>query len=210
MNNKLWLIALLMINGAIAEVAVRDDGKRVELNADGSWEYISEDVLATSTSGLRVLLSPDGSWQSVVSKQKGMAAMASKSLEQSQFNDLVSLKSLEIQKVKESRASAKSTVFKHSMVARVVFETVPEKGLLTADHFTLTDNKGKDYPVISVRLSAQNIVTVRAEGAPDRWSRTKALALSVDKKLLATLSNVVLSVDFRDVKTKVYSEFTDE
>lgn len=204
---KYLIPALLLSLNVVAEPALRDDGKQVELLPDGTWKYISEDVLATSASGLRVRLIDDGSWEPIYDKAE-QSVTKLEGQRTAEFEDKAALNSIEIQKVKQSRANSKSTVFAHNMLARVRFSDEVAATSLVPENFSMQDSKGNTYPVINVgRLGGD--VLVRAEGAPDRWSRTKYIQLTISDNVLSTLAPIKLSVDFRDIKTKILTEFSD-
>ncbi len=64
MKNNILLVLLfflipIIINGQTQE-ATTSDGKKVILNADGTWKYAEE---ATTSDGKKVILNADGTWK---------------------------------------------------------------------------------------------------------------------------------------------------
>lgn len=200
----LCLVAL--VQTAVAEKALRDDGREVRLHKDGTWEFVSDEVYATSDSGLRVKLKPDGSWvaASTVAAQAGN--VSNKSEVSPQYNDLVSLQRIEIQKMKQQRSmGAKSAVYEERTLALLRFDALPPLDSLNG--FSLVDSNGNMYPLLSLTPLANGRVLAQFQGAPDRWSRAKFLSLKLDKSLLETLADIELRSDFRDVDTQIVNEF---
>ncbi len=202
-------IALALSATCFAETALRDDGREVKLNADGSWQFVSNDVLATSQSGLRVRLKEDGTWVSLEPGKAEASVQGGQIPASNLASGLLSLSDMQIQKVQENRSMSKSTVYKHNMLAKLRFSQVVDPKRLDTQYFSIKSNKGKTYPVIAVKAIDDYTVLVRAEGAPDRWSRVKRMMLVVNKSVLASLADLTVEVDFRDINTVVMSEFKD-
>jgi len=202
------LVSFFFSSFASAETAMRDDGRKVRLNEDGSWEFVSDDVYATSESGLRVVLSADGSWQPVEKKAVVESRLAT--APQATTNSVFAVTKFEVEKVAIERGgNSKFEAFEFQMLIYLSASRDFEQSQVLANNFSLTDNKAKSYDIVSAKVMDNGEIRVIAKGAPKRFSRVKSMTLGIDKSVANTLADIAIQYDYRDVDNRRRRELTE-
>lgn len=197
LRSCLLLLACCLSSYTFAETALRDDGRKVQLNADGSWQFVSDDVFATSESGQRVVLKADGSWQ-LADTPEPVKRIAPVPNQLQAADGIASVDSIVIEKAVFERAGfSKNKVYRYQTLIKLSFHKALAKPELNISDIELTDSKGNDYPILNIKPSGKDQYTVVAKGAPDRWSRAKFFIISVNKSVADTLSDLSYQYDMR-------------
>ncbi|MEE8059776.1 MAG: hypothetical protein V3T17_18390 [Pseudomonadales bacterium] len=188
--------------------AITGDGKRVRLKQDGSWTYVGEKSTGEKNTGKNTF------GRNVIADQR----YVDKQLLEVVLNDLVieSYRGKKSAAHKNSRKKTQSvfhlSVINHRAIdPRIMAESeVADSVVLTVDSsdFSVKDTDGREYPVLSVELATATIklgeettIVVRADGSPHWWT-TKSMSLTIDKKVLASRKNIVLTRLMSSVKKK--------
>lgn len=152
----LYLIALPIF--AANEVVVSDDGREVMLNADGTWEFVSEDRFATTKDGSRVRLRKDGSWQR-------MQVPIAKLLQPT--NSGIAIGDFVIEAVRTARH--KNTKARKQMIIDILIDVDSERfSELSLADVELRDSKGRIYELNSLKPTVQGFRLI-ADDSPAWW-----------------------------------------
>lgn len=182
------------------------DGRQIQLNDNGSWEYVSDEVFVDLPNGSRVALSPDGRWRTV-----GLAPV----IEEEQYRDLdvaVNITAGEIEEIREKVGSGKNTRtvstmnFQLSLALADSAERVIALSALQPAHFKITDNKGRDYAVVSVESSQQSLtagakaqIQLSSDDAPSGFTRVNYFVVQIAPEALATASAIELQIPYENI-----------
>jgi hypothetical protein len=191
---------------------VTDDGREVLIKEDGTWEFRSTDRFANTKDGQRIRLKDDGSWQYV-----GKAPMVS--------DKQVRTTELDIKLEKVVIETHEKKVQKNTRVnSQTVFYLNLELSPLAQNNISInnnaislikvTDNKYRDYPVLSVqpvptilKPDSDTIITIRTEGAPQWWKNVKTMEITFKPGIFAIQEPVTLSQKVDDIDKKKVDGF---
>lgn len=213
MHMLLVVVLAVLPTLAVAEQVISDDGREVQLKADGSWTFISEDRFATDANGKRLRLKADGTWlysgeQVSLSGDRDTALISDSALrlriEQLQ---------IETKRVKKQKSSSKKTrsVFTVVLSLDKTAQQSLELSFNPAD-LVVDDTDGRQYSVISVQPETLTLMageekklTIVADGSPHWWT-TKSMRLQFSPLALATDKAVMLT---RSLSSAVKKEVAD-
>lgn len=211
---------------SIAEpkTAVADNGREVILKENGEWEYVSEDVFATTPDGQRIRLQPNQQWREVSDSQApvyqpvAITTVQSDLVRKSQAQlgeGNITLDQIHIENQRE-------TIGKNKRVRSnlVFYIEVSDTALLSdmsnipAQNLLVQDSRGKEYPVFSVvegvaPIGSQPRLIVRAKGAP-RWWGVKFFSIQIGKGALGNAELIELRKPMQDVMRKEVSELPED
>lgn len=215
------ILALLLSIGLIgqlkAEDAIADDGRKVQLNEDGSWKFTSTDRFATTVEGKRVRLKEDGSW----SYTGGKGVVAPLEISDERFVDdqsvAFTISDLSVEMIKDGNAKVKrrNTQTVYYLNIQRNNEMVDAKPFtITAKDFTVDDSDGRVYPVIRMSPASVTVkpgdnvnLIVRAKGSP-KWFTTKEMSISLDKKIVSGARDIKLTRRQSSVKKIFVTDFS--
>ncbi len=203
------VLVLLAVQVAAADqTVISDDGREIRLNADGTWEFLSQDRFANTREGQRIRLKADNTWEYV-----GNAPLRTEAQFRSVATD-IQLQQVVIESTREK--SHKNTRKKTHTVfylevgiapaAKAALKLPPEP----LSRLRVVDSKGKDYPVVSISPAAAEVAPgdrqrfeIRADGSPQWWG-IKNVTLTLAPELFGNRDGVVLrramsDIDKRDV-----------
>ena len=176
------MLTLLTAGNALSsdQRLVTDDGREVLLRPDGSWIFLSNDRFANTEDGQRVRLKQDGSWEYV-----GKAPMVTPARVRTTELDIrIQNAVIEI----HERKVQKNTRVNSQTVFQVKLDLSPTaKQAISIDEkdvslINITDNKGRDYPVLSLHPASamldpnsQMVVTIRVDGSPQWWKNVRSM-----------------------------------
>ncbi len=180
------------------------DGREVLLNEDGTWKYLSTDRIANTKDGTRIRLKEDGSWQAI-----GNAPSTSK--KQVRTTDLdIKLQKVVIETFRNK--SQKNTRIKTQTVFYIdLSNSLQAKNIININanditHIDVTDNNGKNYPVLSLKSdtsklapSEKTTLVIRVEKSPSRWNSVKSIEITFKAGILGLKESASLSsrtIDF--------------
>lgn len=218
---SLFCLCVVTIHSHGAENVISDDGREVRLNDDGSWEYLSSDRFATSTSGKRIRLMDNGKWALTGELALPAATQVAKDIkvgvgEQAMEVELALL-SVETKRGKKSESHKSSskktqTVFTLNLsLAKDAKEIQP----LTVNEgdFKVEDSGGREYDIVNVTPAQLSIspgqeasIVVRVDGSP-HWFTTKAMRIVIDKSALGSDKDVELTKAMSDSRKLTVDEF---
>jgi len=196
------LVTLAMPVLGEEEIVLSDDGREVRLNADGSWEFVSEDRYATTKAGDRIRLRSDGqweavkdpSWQSATAISRNPATAAGLSV-----SDFV-IESVRSTKHKNSRVR-NQMVIDIPMAEREDLVRAPE-----ASRVDVKDSKGRSYEISSVNMRESGLRII-ADDAPTWWG-VKYFEITLPGAALGKDKDVVLRKPMADVIRRNVAELT--
>ncbi len=208
--------ALLPLMSYADSTALGDDGRKIRLKDNGSWEYISNDRLATSEDGRRVLIKADGDWEFVEDTQ-----MPAKAIQLNGAQVLVNASNeqkldIQLQQVvtEEYKATAGKRVRYDTQTVFYFDVKVPVKStelignLNQFDSFNIVDNKGSEYKVVSIKPQTEIWVpggehsfNVRVDGSPRGSIRlgAKKITVSIDADVFDTPTNLKFTYRTDDI-----------
>ena len=188
---------------------VSDDGRQIQLNADGTWVQVARDRFATTATGERVRLRPDGTWSIVRVEDAPAVARqdAAPVTRQLVEEPALFLSHAEIQRLTRKRAKSKHAETRMLFTVEVRNdspETVALGGDLQAS-LAVRDSRGGGYEVLSAAPAtrslapgAQTQVAVVAADAP-RWFGIKYLSVEVARGALGNAQRRILSKNMDEV-----------
>lgn len=220
---------MLLITPVVADVArsaesqivTAEDGRQVQLNANGSWHYIQRDRYATNARGERFVLSPDGSWRPLLSENPESQASATIPPPSSHFglrattadqvsDDPVQLTLMQVV-VKKSKTQGLKSVRIDTETHFVVrlynhSDQSMEIGDVDKRLFDASTSRGRTLKVRDVAFEQAAIapgkhtdITVKCSGSP-RWKFIDHLRLRVEANAVGNQQPYILDRSLRDVE----------
>jgi hypothetical protein len=207
-------VVFIAVPGAQAEpkTAIADDGREVRLKDNGVWEYVTDDVFATTSDGQRIRLKSNQRWQKVRDGEApAYQPVPISTVERD--NATVADVSLILDQVhieNQREDIRKNTRLRSNIVFYIEVNSDDLIDRLTPDQFVAQDSKGKAYPVFSVEQGAAPIggqprIVVRAKGAP-RWWGVKFFSLQIAPNAIGNPDTIDLRKPMRDVLKKEVQE----
>jgi hypothetical protein len=159
---------------------ITEDGREALLNEDGTWSFRSTDRFANTKDGRRVRLKDDGSWQ-----HTGNAPVILK--EQVRTMDLdIKLQKVVIEthekKVQKNKRIKTQTVFYLDLELSALAKENISINKNDMPMIKVRDNKGKDYPVLSIQPSPTTVkpgsnttIVIRAKSSPSWLDNIKSM-----------------------------------
>jgi hypothetical protein len=184
------------------------DGREVILNDNGTWKFLSTDRYANRNDGTRVRLKEDGSWQVI-----GNAPLESKEQVRTTDLDIklqkVVIETHE-KKVQKNTRIKTQTVFyvdlSYSPQAKNNI-TIDQSDISLIE---VKDNNGKSYSVLSIMPNDTQIkpdtnmtLVIRAEKSPSFFDSVKSMEIIFKKGMLGIDEQITLSqriIDFGNEK----------
>lgn len=193
---------------AVTHNAIGDDGREVQLNSNGTWEYSSTDKLATTEDGVRVRLKSDGLWEPI-------GNLPLKKDEQVRTSNLdVSLDTIimEIYRKENTKSTRydSQTVFYFDVNVSSFAKKINTK-LSHFNLFSVSDSRGKSYPILDISPQKEQLIpgdkfqfSVRVDGSPTGLFAigTKYINITIDKSIFNTDSDLKFSKRVDDLGTK--------
>ena len=216
--------ALLPLMSDADITAFGDDGRKIMLKDDGTWEYISNDRLAISEDGRRVLIKADGDWEFVHNAQRltkaiqvnGAPVSVNTSIEQKLDIQLQQVVTEEYKAVAGKRVRYDTqTVFNFDVKVPVNHAELTGN-LSQLDGFNIVDNKGIEYKVVSIQPQTENWVAggeysfrVRVNGSPRGSIRlgAKKITVSIDADVFDTPTHLQFTHRTDDIVIKKVNGF---
>ena len=218
---SLILCCLVSANSEAAERVIADDGREVQLNDDGSWEYLSSDRFATSATGKRIRLMDNGTWELTGELAVPAATLVAEDIkmvvgEQPMEAKLarLSIESKRSKKSESHKSSSKKTqtVFALNFTLGKQAEEVQALSF-SEDDFEVVDSGGREYDIVSVtpaRLSLspgeETTIVIRVDGSP-HWFTIKAMSIVIDKMALGSEQDLELSKPMSEAKKTTVDGF---
>lgn len=214
MRVLLFIVLLFSVQIQAAQRIFSDDGREVQLNPEGSWEYTSTDRFATTADGRRVRLSADGQWAYTGEKSAAgqKIAVDQQSLD-IMLGDLV-IETVRGKKSPGSKNSHKKTrsvfyiILGLDKTAKTDFSVA-----LNARDFTVEDTDGRNYPVtaitpgnVVIKPAGEAVITVYADGSPHWWT-TESMTVKISKVVFSSTKAITLSRAMSDAKKKQSERF---
>jgi hypothetical protein len=152
MYSLLLVLGLSFISaiGHSAEIITAGDGKKFQLNDDGTWAVVSQDRVLDTPDGRRVVLKVDGTWELL-----GLAP----SVNNTKFQNLMlsaSIKGIAIDEIRETIRAGKNTrtqsqtrVSLELTLASTAEASIDLTALKPAD-FVVEDNIGRGYRLVAL------------------------------------------------------------
>ena len=210
------MISLAMLAGSSTLYAdqqvITDDGREVLIKQDGTWEFRSNDRFANTSDGQRIRLKEDGSWQYV-----GNAPMTSNKRVRTPELDIklhkVVIETHEQKVQKNKRVKSQTVIYMNLELSPLASSKVSiNKNDISL--IKVTDNKNRDYPVLSVQPVPLNLspdsdttIAIRADGAPQWWKNVKSMQITFEPGVLGLQAPVTLSQSVDDIDKKKVDGF---
>lgn len=211
-KRSLWLALMGCLFSTIAQAepntAIADDGREVILKDNGEWEYVTDDVFATTPDGQRIRLKSNQRWQEVRDAEAPAYQPVPISTVQRDnvkvANSQIILDEVHIENQRED--IRKNTRLRSNTVFYLEVTGDELAGRLTPDQFVAQDSRGNDYPVFSVvsgsaPVGGQPRLIIRAKGAP-RWWGVKFFSLQIAPNAIGNPDLIELRKPMRDVVKK--------
>ncbi len=198
-----------------AEVVISDDGRQIKLNADGTWQQLSQDRFATNAQGQRIRLHPDGTWS-----MAGRAPVAAGAANVASSNALVREPVLYLSDVAIVRRVIQRTKSKHAetrMRFMLEVDNRTEAPLAVpadlVERLVAKSSRGTAYPVLAATSSVDSIppgervgIEVWAKDSPT-WFGIKFLSLEVAPDTFGNGVTRILSRNMNEVKRQEVEQF---
>ena len=201
---QLLLAALLISNNCHGGQKLLLDGREIQLNDDGSWQYLSTDRFVDTPDGKRVRLMDDGRWE-----YSGNAPIQAEQHQRTLSLD-VQLRRVIIErtekKVQKNTRVRTRTVFTIDIARAAEAEGSLELNGLNTSTVTVIDDNGKSYEVISIDTDSPSIapgktatITVIADKSPFIFDDVRSMSVVFDKAVFDTPSTITLTQDMDDI-----------
>lgn len=202
-NITLLLLSLLALPIHAEQMITAGDGKQYQLNDDGTWALVSENRHLDTPDGRRVVLMPNGKWQ-----YAGLAPEVSE--EKFQSLDLAaSIDNIKIYETREAVGGGKNTRITYQTVVTLALSLADETtealalDTLKRNDFSLSDNKGKRYPIVDIQSSVNSLapgetasLTIISNKAPKRLRKTAEFVLNLNAQTLGNTDDIILSYNY--------------
>jgi hypothetical protein len=213
------LVATLAFTAANAEPrrAVADDGREVILKDNGEWQYVTDDVFATTPEGQRIRLTPDHRWE----KARDSDAPAYQPVPISTLQrDNIRIPASDVEVVldqvlieNQRETFAKNSRVRSNLVLYLAISGA-EATTLSPQDFVVQDSRGKQYPVFLVEqgkapIGGQQRWLLRAQGAP-RWWGVKFFSLQIAAGTFGNPEQIELRKPMRDVESNEVTDLPDD
>ncbi len=198
-----------------AEVVISDDGRQIKLNADGTWQQLSQDRFATNAAGQRIRLHPDGTWSMAgrAPASTGAADIApATALEQEPvlyLSDVAIVRRV-IQRTKSKHAESRMRFMLE--VDNRTEASLPVPADLV-DRLVAKSSRGTAYSILSATASVGTIppgervgIEVWAKDSPT-WFGIKYLSLEVAPDTFGNGVTRILSRNMNEVKRQEVEQF---
>lgn len=207
---------LLFSTGSVrAEVVISDDGRQIELKADGTWQQLSRDRFATNAAGQRVRLHPDGTWSVDGQADLEGAADGVAPALQGRVDAVMHLSDVTILRRVIERAKSKHSESRVHFVMQVDNRTGSDLAV-PADlmsRLRATSNRGAQYELISAK-ARQSVIPAGERVAIDVWAewssfafRLKHLSIEVAPGTFGNSVTRVLSRNMTDIERREVDSF---
>ena len=219
MRVLLAVILLFSAQTQAAKAIVSDEGREVQLNPDGSWEYKSTDRFATVADGRRVRLSADGQWSYTGEKSAAVEKIALDRQYVDQKSLDIVLSNLVIETVRGKKSPGSKNPRKKTRSVFYITLGLDKTAnrafsvALDANDFTVEDTDGRSYPVtavtpanIAIEPADETVIAVYADGSPHWWT-TKAMVIKINKAVFSSTKTIALSRAMSVAKKKVSDSF---
>ncbi len=198
-----------------SEVVISDDGRQIKLNADGTWQQLSQDRFATNAAGQRVRLHPDGTW----SVAPGVAPAPSPGIPTPvaalDREPVLFLSDASIVRRVIERSKSKHSETRMRFVLQVdnrTSEALAVPGDLTR-RLKATTSRGGNYEILSATPESRTIpagestsIEIWAKDSP-RWFGIKFLSVEVAPDTLGNGVTRILSKRMDEVKRVEVDQF---
>lgn len=210
------LSALVSFAASADRDAVGDDGRKITLKDDGSWEYSDTDRYATSVDGTRVRLKDNGSWEFIGNAPvKSEKQFREESLDINLSQVVMEYSKKKVPGSKNSRIAANTIFFLDVDISSYSDKPITAS-LADFSGITVTDNRKNTYEVISVTPTNQKLepgskygYEIRVEGAPKfslGFLNIKTITLNIDKSVFLSNTDIVLSRDADEILERKVSK----
>jgi hypothetical protein len=208
-----FLLIAFPVPALADEVVFDDDGRQIQLNADGTWVFLSRDRFAINAAGDRIRLRPDGTWTTASSPnapKKTTTTGASTDVDVSMY-----LAQVEIQRKMTRRQKNKHAEMRTIYTLRLANNSdraIPLSESL-AGRMTAGSSRGAEYPIESLVLPGASLgpgenadLHVIAVGAP-QWFGVKYLGLDIAADTFGDSAKQALRKDMDEVIRLEVDEF---
>lgn len=201
MARKAVLMALIAGISAftMAEQLTLEDGRKIELNPNGSWTYVSRDLILTTSDGRQVRVKEDGSWEYTGEVAPPPATGSAEITATSAGNLLLTLEELAIETARSS--THKNSIKKTNTVFTIaILNNAGDAAELNVDSSAVMvkDSGGRKYQLLDITPGAFTLdpgerveVEFRADGSP-HWFTTKAMELHLEDGAIPASRPLVL------------------
>ena len=207
MRSILPLLSLLVISPTVyaEEEIISDDGREVLIKDDGSWEFRSGDRYANTKDGRRIKLKADGTWiyignAPLVTTEQARTTTVDIKLQKVEFE-------VHKQKVHKNVRKESQTVFYVNVDVSPLAETPLSIKDADLSRIKVDDDKGKDYPVISITPETTDIApdnnqtfVIRTQDTPSLWDGVKSIALTIEPGVLGNQEPIQFSRKYHDIE----------
>lgn len=217
---RLWPIFLGALLTSLAQAepktAIADDGREVILKENGEWEYVTDDIFATTSDGQRIRLKSNRRWQKVRDAEAPAYQPVPISTVQ-RDNVTVANRQLILDQVhieNQREDVGKNIRLRSNIVFYIEVSGDDLAANLTPDQFLAQDSRGNTYPVFSVEsgqapIGGQPRLIIRAKGAP-RWWGVKFFSLQIEPGAIGNTEMIELRKPMRDVLKKEVQDLPED
>ncbi|MEM7003842.1 MAG: hypothetical protein AAF529_23860 [Pseudomonadota bacterium] len=202
------------------EVVISDDGRQIQLNADGTWVQLSRDRFATNAQGQRIRLRPDGTWSILApdagadTDMRGAAATARVPGQMADDATLL-LTSAQIVRRRIARAKAKHAETRMRFLISISNSTPQTLTLASGleQQLAVKSSRGKNYSILSAtaqqtRLAPgeQTELEIWVQDGP-QWFGTRYLSVEIPATILGNKAARILSKNMDEVERLEVEQF---
>ncbi|BFM18629.1 hypothetical protein R50073_48120 [Maricurvus nonylphenolicus] len=203
------LSSLLSVSALADRNATGDDGRKIILKQDGSWEYANTDRYATSEDGTRVRLKDDGQWEFIGNAPvKTEQQFREESLDINLSQVITEFAKSKVPGSKNTRIRS-NTIFSLNVDISSYSDTPITADINDFRGLTVSDNRGNEYDVIAVTPQKQQLepgskyaYEIRVDGSPKfnvGFFNIKTITLNIDAAVFRTNSDISLSLDADEI-----------
>lgn len=203
------LSTLLSVSAFADRSATGDDGRKITLKEDGSWEYANTDRYATSEDGTRVRLKDNGTWEFIGNAPvKTKQQFREESLDINLSQVVTEFAKTKVPGSKNTRVNS-NTIFSLNVDISSYSDTPITADLNNFAGLSVSDNRGNEYDVLAVTPAKQQLepgnqyaYQIRVDGSPKYkvgFLNIKTITLKIDAGVFRTNSDISLTLDADEI-----------
>ncbi len=175
------------------------DGRKIQLEANGHWKYLSTDRFIITPDGRRIRLRDNGTWEVtdtgiITPSHASTASSSGTNMAGQTFSDqpMFAIQKGIIEK-REKKVQKNTRVKTHTVITlQVALPAIAEYNLdlssIKPNQFILTDNHLEPYPILGIESSEKQLepsgqatFIIHADGSPGWFADADELILTIKK-----------------------------
>jgi hypothetical protein len=210
----IFIFTLIISNSCYAARNLILDGREIQLNDDGTWQYLSTDRFIDTPDGKRIRLQDNGQWEYIGNTPLKAEQRQRTSTLDMQLKDVVIERTEK--KVQKNVRVRTQTVF--TIDIQRAEEADGSLGLAGLDltNVSVTDNNGKAYEIIRIDSDRPSIgpgesatISVIADKSPLMFDDVKSMSVTFRAKVFNAPNDITLTRELDDIDEVKVDKFDE-